>query len=345
MSLLKISDPELIANFQDLVIEEREKLALQLEYIAELDRRKLFHHYSSLRSFLVEEYGMEEWNAERKIRVARLLKRFPEIKGMLQTGKLNLTLLEIAMGCAHREKLSCPEISEILQAVSGKSCRGAMREIASRYPQTSELPKDKIRPINADYSEVRFVASHELLEKLDEIRGLLAHSHPEGLAMGELIDVLASEYRERHHPEEKARRAKFREEKAEEKRQLEESESRESPTAPWARPEKTDSSTTEVQSSYEAPQNKTVRTDVRIANRSITHQLTNRDGYQCSYIDDVTKKRCLSKHGLEIDHIKAWSRGGNTELSNLRYLCSHHHQRVSFLQFGESSKYFETKRE
>lgn len=272
---------------------------------------------------------MEEWNAERKIRAARLLKRFPEIKEMLQSGKLNLTLLELAMGCAHREKLTDSEISEILETISGMSCRAAMREIATLYPQTSELPKDRIRPLTAEYSEVRFVASHELLEKLEEIRGLLAHSHPaysNGLKMGELIDVLATEYRERHHPEEKAKRAKAREEKIEKKQ----SERVESPTAP--RPE-------EVSLTKFSPLSE------RIPNRSITHQLTNRDGYQCSYIDDVTRKRCLSKHGLEIDHIKAWSRGGNTELSNLRYLCSHHHRRVSFLQFGESSKYFRSKQD
>jgi len=94
--------------------------------------RELFFHYSSLRSYLVEEHGMEEWQAERKIRAARLLIRFPLLEMKIQSGKMNLTLMELAQGCAHREKL------------------------------------------------------------------------------GELIDVLATEYRERHHPEEKAKRAQER---------------------------------------------------------------------------------------------------------------------------------------
>ena len=323
MSLTKMSDHELMANFQDLVIEERENLALQLEYIAELDRRKLFYHYSSLRAFLIEEHGMEEWNAERKIRAARLLKRFPEITGKLQSGRLNLTLLELAMGCAHREKLLDPEISEILSLISGLSTRAAMREIASLYPQTAELPKDQIRPINSDYSEVRFAASHELLEKLDEIRGLLAHSHPEGLTMNELLDVLATEYRKRHHPEEKAKRSK----------------KVDSPTAPRVQSAEVTSPSIQKQS---VERRGSHLKETRVATPAVLHQLTNRDGYQCSFIDEVTQKRCLSRYKLEVDHVQPWSTGGKTELSNLRYLCSQHHRRVSFLQFGESSKYFKS---
>src|SRR5688572_7182110 len=98
MTLSQLSDAELIANFQDLIIEEREKLVLQLEHITELDRRKLFFHYDSLRSYLVSEHGLEEWRAERLIRTARILKRFPDLKSKLESGQLNLTLLEIASG-------------------------------------------------------------------------------------------------------------------------------------------------------------------------------------------------------------------------------------------------------
>ena len=68
----KFSDQELIVGFQDLVIEEREKLSLTLEYIAELDRRKLFFHYPSLRSFLVEEYEQSVRDAGNRISVSDL---------------------------------------------------------------------------------------------------------------------------------------------------------------------------------------------------------------------------------------------------------------------------------
>ena len=75
-----------------------------------------------------------------------------------------------------------------------------------------ELPHDKIRPLTAELSELSCVVDQELLELVDEIKGLLAHSNP-GISIGELFKIVAREYRERHHPEAKARRAQARAEK------------------------------------------------------------------------------------------------------------------------------------
>ena len=125
--------------------------------------------------------------AERYIRAARLLSRFPELRSKLALGSLNLSLLEYALGAAHREKLSDPELWDLLEAISGKSCRAARREIAIRYPHSTELPRDRVRPLTEDLSELRCVAKNSTLETLEEIRGFLAHSHP-NLLMGDLLD-------------------------------------------------------------------------------------------------------------------------------------------------------------
>ncbi len=205
MSLKNLSDSELVASFKDAVIDEQLSLASQIEHIAELDRRKLFYQYSSLRALLIHEFNLEEGAAERKIRAARLLIKFPEILPELRVGKLNLSLLELVMGCAHRETLGGVEISELLIAVSGLTVNAARRKVASLYPQgLDDLPHDRIKPLTDDLSEVSFVASQELLDQLDEIKGLLAHSHP-GIKMSGLIKILADEYRKRHHPEVKTK--------------------------------------------------------------------------------------------------------------------------------------------
>src|ERR1700722_10026064 len=126
--LTQLSDEELVSGLQDLLIESQEKLLLELEFICEMDRRKLFLHHDSLRSYLVHEHGMEEWQAERKIRAARMLRRFPELRRKLGSGKMNLSLLELAMGCAHREKLSDPELWDLIEEISGLSVRSAKKE-------------------------------------------------------------------------------------------------------------------------------------------------------------------------------------------------------------------------
>jgi hypothetical protein len=163
---------------------------------------------------------------------------------------------------------------------------------------------DRIRPINEDRSEVRFVASQELLDKIDEIKGLLAHSHP-GIGFAQLIDLLASEYRERHHPEAKARRAEERERKRETERE--------------GGSERRDRSA-QPQQSPAAPRVVSTEEDRRRPSASLLRALIRRDGYQCTYMDEKTQKRCGSRYGLEADHFPVpWSRGGKTELSNLSY--------------------------
>lgn len=289
-----LPDEELIERFRESVMNEHEELVRQLEHLAEMDRRKLFFGYSSLWAYVVHEHGLEEWTSERRIRAARIMRRFPEVRRGLELGKLNLSLLEIAQSCASREKLSDAEFREVLEAVAGKSCRAARREVAILYPSNEpELPRDRIRPLTEELSEVRFVASQALLDQLEEIRGLLAHSHP-GATLAEVIGEMARDYRERHHPEAKAARA-----------------------AP--------ATLQVVQYS----------TSNRVPTQSIVHELVRRQGYVCSYVDPVTKMRCSSKHGLEIDHIQAWADGGKTSLENLRFLCAGHHRRVSFLRFGD----------
>jgi hypothetical protein len=69
-----------------------------------------------------------------------------------------------------------------------------------------------------------------------------------------------------------------------------------------------------------------------------------RDGYRCVYVDPQTGNKCVSTYGLQKDHTQSWFRDGKTELQNMRFLCQGHHKRISFLEFGESSKYFRTRR-
>ena len=51
-----------------------------------------------------------------------------------------------------------------------------------------------------------------------------------------------------------------------------------------------------------------------------------RDKGQCTYICPQTKKKCGSKHFLQIDHIHPYALGGNSTLNNLRLLCASHNQ-------------------
>ena len=51
-----------------------------------------------------------------------------------------------------------------------------------------------------------------------------------------------------------------------------------------------------------------------------------RDQGQCSYVHHETKRRCASRHLLQIDHIQPFALGGRSEKENLRLLCAGHNQ-------------------
>ena len=59
---------------------------------------------------------------------------------------------------------------------------------------------------------------------------------------------------------------------------------------------------------------------------AIKNEVLKRDNYSCSYVDPLTKRRCNSKHGIEIDHKKPFSIQGTHTVSNLQVLCFQHNK-------------------
>ena len=86
-----------------------------------------------------------------------------------------------------------------------------------------------------------------------------------------------------------------------------------------------------------APKSKTKKLS-RAIPAELKRHIWKRDEGQCSYVHPETKRRCGSKHLLQIDHIKPFSLGGKSELSNLRLLCAGHNRFRSEKTFGNTEK-------
>ncbi len=56
----------------------------------------------------------------------------------------------------------------------------------------------------------------------------------------------------------------------------------------------------------------------------------------CAFTDPLSHRRCGSKHGLEIDHIQEFAKGGSNHPDNLQLLCPAHNKFKS----RESTKAF-----
>ena len=59
---------------------------------------------------------------------------------------------------------------------------------------------------------------------------------------------------------------------------------------------------------------------------AIKNEVLKRDNYSCSYVDPLTKRRCSSQHGIQIDHKKPFSWQGTHTISNLQVLCFQHNE-------------------
>ena len=116
------------------------------------------------------------------------LEELPELETQIQEGSLSLAnVSQVQHFCVQNQK-SFEEKKEIFMQVSGLSKRETERKFAAIAPMP-ERP-EKVRPINADSTELRITLSAETLSELEKIRDLIAHAHP-GASYAEVIAYLA----------------------------------------------------------------------------------------------------------------------------------------------------------
>jgi 5-methylcytosine-specific restriction endonuclease McrA len=69
--------------------------------------------------------------------------------------------------------------------------------------------------------------------------------------------------------------------------------------------------------------------------KQVRHEVRERDGNRCAYVDATTGKRCDCERGLQYDHILPFARGGASNTSrNLRLLCPTHNRLAAEHVFG-----------
>src|SRR5689334_12254851 len=92
-----VSDPDLLARMPGLVLAERARSADVIEHLVEIDRRRLFLDQAcrSLSCYCIERLGYSEDEAGKRVRVARLARRFPRLLDELRAGSIHLTGLAL----------------------------------------------------------------------------------------------------------------------------------------------------------------------------------------------------------------------------------------------------------
>src|SRR3984957_15053582 len=181
-----LSDEQLLSDLKRNVNKERKVRTSVIAYLGEMDIRKSYAllGYSSLYRFTTEELLYSESSALKRIQIARMARRMPELYYYLEEGKISLTALSRL--CPY---LPGPGGRELLTDSLGKSVRKVEEIIASRFPKEAIIP-DEMDPISEDSIEIRFRASKAFSEKLRKAQALLRHKYPKGNYADILEDAL-----------------------------------------------------------------------------------------------------------------------------------------------------------
>ena len=141
----EIKDNVLLIEVQKAVQTEKKSTARVLEYLSEIDRRRLWlkEGYSSLFDFCVRYLNYSEGETFRRIQASRLSLRIEEVKPLLEENSLSLTTLSLISPFLTEENAK-----ELLPKVTNQSTRHVQHVLEEHFPEIKK--KEEILKISLD---------------------------------------------------------------------------------------------------------------------------------------------------------------------------------------------------
>lgn len=319
-----LSDQELMASLPAARAYERKATAEVIACLAEVDRRRLYltEACSSLQAFCTQRLGYSENEAQKRIQVARLYQRLPQVLSELASGAIHLTGLFLLSG-----HLTADNATTLLAEARGQTRREIEALMARWFPRSDVLPsitplgpahgeltvgipgnaattqpsppvamQSRLEPLSASSYRVEFTASADLRDKIERARNLLGHSIPGGDLAGlfeRALDALLT---------------------VEVKRRM---------------------------GAGEPRRQRPLRTGSRHVPVEVARVVWERDEFQCTFVD-AHGRRCAEQRFLTLEHRQPFARGGPATVDNLCLLCSAHNALRAREEFGR--EHIEAKR-
>lgn len=174
-----INDQRLLDETLALVKVERQTTAKVLEYLSEIDRRRLWlrEGYSSLFDFCVRYLNYSENEAARRIQSARCVERIPEVKPLLESNSLSLTGVSLIAPFVTRENAP-----KLLAEVEGKSRRDIEKVLHREFPESRPQEEFLKIPLDEEMKQLLAGAEIEFSEKdrVAVIKRALRRALPKG---------------------------------------------------------------------------------------------------------------------------------------------------------------------
>lgn len=340
----KLTDADLVRETKFLADHSRRNEIHLLEHLAEFDARRLCleEGHRSLYEYCTLVLGFEDGEAYRRIRVARVIRAYPEALTALTRKQVTASSLVVLSPWLERSN-----VGEWLATAAGKSRRELEALVASRYPQAPqpdavrnfpfhplvvsaappqalevELPNpashepsirleegwQQMSPVSADRVRVGFDAAAIVAQLIERLRQLLRHKYPEG-RLEDLIREALEAYLDRKDPQ---RRMEMNTAKAE-------------CVAESPEPEDHQRLPTRFLRAWAAG---------RYIPAKVKSTVWARDDGRCAWRDNDGTV-CGSKDWIEYDHLRPFAKGGKSDdPRNIRLLCRVHNQAAAEAVFG-----------
>ena len=318
----RVSTEQLDRTAEKLVRAEKRNVALVIAHIAEMSRRKghLERGYKSLFEYCTKRLNLGEGSVARRIQVANVSKRFPQLLVALAKNRVGLTVAgllaphlrgenveRLLSDCAGMTKR---EVEEYLVALGPKpvfspSIRKApsLAAPALKTPPIQEArPTPRVspsilEPARPELFNFRFAADRKFKEKFERLAEVLGVENPlQHMAeiMEQALDVALDE---KDVKRKRARRLK-----------------RQSKTGDRPRPGK-------------------VPAKSRYIPSEVRERVHERAGYQCEY-RGPNGARCWARAGLQIEHLRPFALYRSHDEGLLRLHCGPHNRFAAEKVFG-----------
>ena len=347
-----LSDRELLAQTSNLARVERHLQGAIIDHLAEIEARSLFlrRGFASLFEYAVRELGYSDAAAGRRIAAMRLCADNPHTRERLRDGSLSLSAaaeLQWAFACNQRRSgaayratagAGCSRAAEAGRGGGRQEHAAGQADAGRPGPGTggggrSRAPARQ-RPLRAEGAHRRGVSARPgAAYGLAVARGP-AHDggtarRPAGASRG---GRRRREALDRHDPSRRCPRTGSRPADAHAHAAptpaAEPDRRTASPPKQTARPAVSATSTAQTRpgcDGHAAPAPKS-RASGRAIPAAVKREIWQRDRGRCRYVDPHTRRRCTSRHLLQIDHVLPYGLGGGSDPGNLRLLCHAHHR-------------------
>jgi hypothetical protein len=327
----------------------------------------------SMFSYCVDILHFSEDQAFKRIRAARAARDFPAILALIATGELHLSavallaphltkdnhleLLRAARGKSKRQieellaaRFPQPDVApQIRRLPAPRPCAGAEGEqdqavllppaalpaAATTTPppappadpaaplaavaRVSAPPTPALTPLSAQRYKLQLTVSLEVRDKLRQAQDLLRPKVPDGdlgVVFERALDVLLKELRRKQYAE----------------------------TAS-PRPPRAEGAVSEAQAGHpglgsdrasddESSGGSVSKKRSRYIPRHVRREVARRDGFQCTYVDPQTGRRCPQRGGLQFHHRDPFAKGGATTAANVCLACSAHNGAAAVGDYG-----------